>query len=76
MMPDPISGVVAELLDRLGATPFSPFEIVLSNGERYPIPTPDHLTITRLLRRIEVEADNGRVTTINPLHIANIGRPP
>lgn len=52
--------------------PFRPFDIVMSNGARHAVPTPDHITITRLLRRIQVETDALHIAEINPLHVASI----
>jgi len=69
---DPISIVIGQLNKRLTATPFKPFDIVMSNGARHVVPTPDHITITRLLRRIEVETDALHMAEINPLHVATI----
>jgi DUF917 family protein len=69
---NPITVVIAELLQRLGERPFEPFVIVLSNGSRHVVPTPDHCTITRFSRRVTVDHDDGSFVTINPLHIAQI----
>lgn len=63
---------LAELQARLGAAPFVPFRIVLSSGKTYEIPTPDHLSITRLLRRLSVEYDDGTAAYITLLHITAI----
>lgn len=71
-MSDPITIIVAELVARLDAREFRPFAITLSDGARYEIPTRDHCTVTRLLRRIELEHDNGSITHINPLHITKL----
>ena len=71
-MPDPITNIVAEIIARLEGREFQPFAILLSDGARYPVPTPDHCTVTRLLRRIEIEHDNGAITHINPLHITKL----
>jgi hypothetical protein len=69
---NPTTVVVAQLNERLGAVPFKPFDIVMSNGARHVVPTPDHLTITRLLRRIHLESDTLHLVEINPLHVATI----
>lgn len=71
-MPDPVTLITAELISRLEEPNFRPFSIMLSDGSVHDVPTRDHCTITRLLRRIEVERDNGRVVQINPLHITRI----
>jgi hypothetical protein len=69
---DPTTRIVAQLTKRLAEVPFKPFDIVMSNGVRHTVPTADHLTITRLLRRIELETDDWHLVTINPLHVATI----
>ena len=66
--------MLAELNKRLGAVPFQPFLIVTSSGKSYEVPTPDHLTITRLLREVFVEKDDGTAVAINLLHVAAIER--
>ena len=75
-MPDvnPVTLVVAELVARLQSPDFEPFVIVTSDGGRHDVPTPDHCTVTKLLRRIEVEHDNGTIAFINPLHITKFER--
>ncbi|MBI4623534.1 MAG: hypothetical protein HY736_10000 [Verrucomicrobia bacterium] len=72
--PDPTTVILAELMQRLADTPYIPFTIVMSNGDRHEVPTADHLTITRLLRRVELETDEPRIIGINPLHVATIER--
>ena len=71
-MPDPTTNIVTELIARLDAREFSPFVIMLSDGSRYEIPSRDHCTVTRLLRRVELEHDNGSITHVNPLHITKL----
>ena len=72
--PDPTAVILAELAQRLADNPFVPFTIVMSNGNRHEVPTADHITITRLLRRVELETDEPGIIGINPLHIATIER--
>ena len=69
---NPNVAVLGQLNKRLAAVPFKPFDIVMSSGDRHHVPTPDHITITRLLRRIELETDDVRIVEINPLHVASI----
>jgi hypothetical protein len=71
-MPDPTTVITAELLRRLEDPAFKPFVIVTSDGARHKVPSRDHLVVTRLLRRVELEHDNGAVDIINPLHITKI----
>lgn len=70
--PNPATVIVAELIQRLAERPFEPFVIVLSNGSRHEVPTPDHCTVQRFSRRVNVDRDDGSFVTINPLHIAQI----
>ena len=70
--PNPATVIIVELLNRLGERPFEPFVIVLSNGSRHEVPTPDHCTVQRLSRRVNVDHDDGTFVTISPLHIAQI----
>jgi hypothetical protein len=70
--PNPATVIVAELLQRLAEKPFEPFVLVLSNGSRHDVPTPDHCTVQRFSRRVNVDHDDGSFVTINPLHIAQI----
>ena len=63
---------LAELQARLAHAPFAPFRIVMSSGKIYDIPTPDHPTISRLLRRVSVEYDDFTAAYINLLHITAI----
>lgn len=71
-MADPVSMVVADIARRLEAADFRPFTLFLSDGSRVEVPTRDHCTITRLLRRIEVEYDDLTMIRVNPLHITRI----
>lgn len=72
-MTDPIAVFTAEIMMGLAEPDFRPFVIVLSDGSRHPVPTRDHCTVTRLLRRIEVEYDDPlTIAHINPLHITRL----
>jgi len=71
-MSDPVTTIVAELVARLSAPAFSPFDIVMSDGGRVSVPTADHCIVTRILRRIEVEHDDGSISILSPLHISRI----
>ena len=66
--------MLAELNKRVNAVPFAPFQIVMSSGVRYEVPTPDHLTITKLLREVTVEKDDGTAVAIHLLHVTAIER--
>ena len=71
-MADPTTIIVADIIARLGERELRPFVITLSDGACYEIPSRDHCTVTRLLRRVELEHDDGSITHINPLHITKL----
>ena len=71
-MANPISAIIAEIVARLDTPDFRPFVINLSDGARHEVPSRDHCTVTKLLRRIEIERDDGSISHINPLHITKL----
>lgn len=75
-MPDSNPGtlVVAEIMARLSESGFEPFAIVLTDGSHLDIPSADHCTVSRLLRRVTVEHDDGSVIFVNPLHVIKLER--
>lgn len=70
--PHPATVIIAELIQRLAGRPFERFVVVLSNESRLAVPTPDHCTVQRFSRRVNVDHDDGSFVTIKPLHIAQI----
>ena len=59
------------------ARPFVPFVITATDGCSYEIPTPDHVTVTRLLQEIVLESDDCWIRNLSPLHVAEVEcRPP
>ena len=75
-MPDsnPVTLVVAEIIARLTESGFEPFTIVMSDGSRHDVPSVDHCTVSRLLRRITIEHDDGSLVFVNPLHVIKLER--
>jgi hypothetical protein len=69
---DPVTVMVARILHLQQAAPFQPFVIVTSSGKSYAIPTADHLTVTRLSRRILIEYDDYSGADVSPLHVAAV----
>lgn len=69
---NPVTIIVADLQRWLQRTPFEPFLVKMSNGTAYPVPTSDHLVVTKILHRVTLETDDGRAIDINPLHVASI----
>jgi hypothetical protein len=74
---NPVTVMLAEIIRLQEAAPFRPFVIITSSGKTYEIPTPDHLTITRRLRRISIEYDDCSGVDLSPLHVTAVEvRPP
>ena len=71
---NPLTVFRAELIRRLEAVPFEPFTIHMTDGHRFYVPTPDHITISRRLRQVSYETDEPRIHDINPVHIVRIER--
>jgi hypothetical protein len=69
---NPVTVVIAELLARLDHAGFEPFTIVMTDGSRHDVPSADHCSVSRLLRRITVEHDDGSIVFVNPLHIIKL----
>jgi hypothetical protein len=72
--PPRFNPMVAEILKLQAAVPFHPFVVTTSSGRSYEVPTPDHITVTRLLRQIEIEEDDGIGATISPFHVTAVER--
>lgn len=71
---NPNTLMLAKLIEWHNAVPFIPFLVVASSGKAYEVPTPEHLTITRLLREVHIEKDDGTAAMISPFHITAIER--
>ena len=69
---NPITVMVAKILHLQQAAPFKPFVVVTSSGKSYEIPTADHLTVTRLTRRILIEYDDYSGAEVSPLHVTAV----
>lgn len=69
---NPATVMIANILKLQETVPFRPFTVKTSDGRSYEILTPDHITVTRHLRHIEIESDDYKMWTINPLHITSI----
>jgi hypothetical protein len=64
--------MLAEINKRLGALPFRPFQVVATSGRSYLVPSPDHCTVTRLLREIVIEHDDGTTAALSAFHVAAV----
>ncbi len=64
--------MLAKIMKLQEAAPFRPFVMVTSSGKAHEVPTPDNLTITRILRRIDIEYSDGSWAEIIPLHVAAV----
>jgi hypothetical protein len=69
---NPVTAKPAKIIRRQEAVPFRPFVIVTWSGMAHEVPTPDNLTITRILRRIDIESNDGSWVEINPLHVTAV----
>ena len=69
---NPGTVMLAEIIRLQEAAPFKPYVVVTSSGKTYKVPTPDHLSITRLLRRISIEYDDYSGADISPLHVTAV----
>jgi hypothetical protein len=48
----------SELEKAVNAVPFRPFEMVTGDGQRFPVPTPDHFSMSPTKRLVTVWWDN------------------
>lgn len=49
---------------------FRPFALITSSGDRYPVPHPEFVLLTR--RTVVVADDDGLTTNLDPLHVLAI----
>ncbi len=49
---------------------FRPFTIVMSSGNKYPVPHPEFVLVTS--RKIVVADERGYTTDLDPLHITGL----
>ena len=59
-----------ELIRRRLTKGFRPFALVTSSGDRYPVPHPEFVFLTR--RTVIVADDDGLTTNLDPLHVVAI----
>ncbi|MFN2507226.1 MAG: hypothetical protein ABR589_00450 [Chthoniobacterales bacterium] len=64
--------MVADILHLLEARPFVPFAIVTSSGQRYRVPTTDHIGFNPKRTRVIVYFDDDGHVPISPLHITAV----
>ncbi len=64
--------MVDEIPKRLLAVPFRPFAILTSDGSRYPVPHPDHVSVGPRGTLVVVWDDNDTTSTLSPLHIVSV----
>ena len=65
------TAVIVEVRHYLQAVPFEPFFIVMSSGQSYPVPTPDHASVGPR-GRLVIWFDDGGSVTLSALHIVGI----
>ena len=59
-----------ELIRRRLTKGFRPFALITSSGDRYPVPHPEFVLLTR--RTVVVADDDGLTTNLDPLHVVAI----
>jgi hypothetical protein len=59
-----------DIRKHLATRPFTPFTIRTTDGEKYPVPTIDHIWLPPNSGRVAVAADDGTVAFLSGLHIA------
>jgi hypothetical protein len=64
--------MIADVQQRLRATPFEPFFIVTSSGHRYRIPSADHAGTNPRGSRLVIWFDDDSSVTVSGLHIAAV----
>ncbi len=64
--------VIADIVHLVEAQPFTPFSIVTSSGQRYNVPTADHIGFNPKRTRVIVYFDDDGHVPIAPLHITAI----
>lgn len=62
--------MVADIRSLLKETPFSPFTIVTSSGQRYRVASPDHAGVDPKSTRLVVWLDEGGSVLLAGLHVA------
>ena len=63
--------MIADVRQHLEAVPFVPFYIVMSGGQRYHVPTPDHAGVGPRGRMV-VWFDDGSGVMLAGLHIVGL----
>jgi len=61
--------MIAEVRQYLHASPFQPFVIVMSSGQRYPVASADHAGVSPTGGRVVVWFDDEGSVTVSGLHI-------
>ena len=64
--------MVADIREHLSKTPFVPFTIRMADGQRYPVPTRDHIWLPPRSGRIFVADDQGYAAILPALLISGL----
>ncbi len=64
--------MIADVRQNLHASPFQPFVIVMSSGQRYRVPSADHAGISPRGGRVVIWFADDSGVTISGLHIVAI----
>ena len=64
--------MITDVKANLAAKPFEPFVIIMTSGQRYPVPTAEHAGLNPEKTRVIVWLDNGVGVHFPSLHISSI----
>ena len=64
--------MIDNILQLIEARPFVPFTVVTSGGNRYPVLSPDHLSVSPRRGRITIYFDDDSAVWVTALHIASL----
>src|SRR5687767_5373124 len=62
----------SELEKAVSAVPFRPFEMVTGDGQRFPVPTPDHFSLSPSKRLATVWWDDDSHSTLDVFLITHV----
>ncbi|HUR58785.1 MAG TPA: hypothetical protein VM029_13820 [Opitutaceae bacterium] len=71
--PTIVHGMKAEEIEKaVQRRPFRPFELVTADGQRFPVPTPEHFFISPTKREVGVFWDDGGHSFIEVFFVTHV----
>lgn len=64
--------MVKELKRHISASPFTPFTLIMSSGQQYKVPTPDHAGLSPTGSHAVIWFDDDSSVTLSTLHMTAI----